>query len=194
MRSNSPQNKLYVSRAGLKLASVADKFGLDFTDKRVLDVGSSTGGFTDFALQHGAKEVYAVDSGTNQLHTRLRSSKRIRLYERLDIRDFVKLPLLPEFDIVVIDVSFISLKAILPSVSRVCGKNTLIVAMVKPQFEATNEQKYKGIVKNDTIRRNILKDFELWAKPYFFIADKADSEVSGLKGNNERFYVLKRIR
>ena len=106
----------YVSRAGLKLAGAAKTFNLNFRGKTVLDVGSSTGGFTDFALQHGAKKIYAVDVGTEQLHPSLRGNKRIELYEKTDIRDFVpsEIP-----DIVVIDVSFISLRQILPHVAKI---------------------------------------------------------------------------
>ncbi|HRJ06681.1 MAG TPA: TlyA family RNA methyltransferase [Candidatus Saccharibacteria bacterium] len=177
----------YVSRAGLKLASVAQKLSLDFRESVVLDVGSSTGGFTDYALQHGARKVIAVDVGTDQLHPSLLGDKRIELHEKTDIREF-------ETDetvtIVVIDVSFISLREILPSVAKLAPK-AAIAAMVKPQFEAGREQVSKGVIKNDNIRRQILKDFEAWTKQYFVILDKADSDVSGTKGNRERFYQLK---
>ncbi|HEY1085984.1 MAG TPA: TlyA family RNA methyltransferase [Candidatus Saccharimonadales bacterium] len=183
-------NQRYVSRAGLKLASVADTLGIDFKDKVILDVGSSTGGFTDYALQHGAKKVFAVDVGTQQLHPSLRGNKRIELHEKTDIRDFI-----PDETpgIVVMDVSFISLREILPHIETVIDKDTEVVAMLKPQFEAGRVQVNKGVIKNDSIRRQILKDFELWAKGLFVIVDKADSEVAGAKGNRERFYLLKKI-
>src|SRR5690348_7362003 len=100
----------YVSRAGLKLASVADALKLGFTNKVVLDVGSSTGGFTDYALKHGARKVFAVDVGTEQLHPDLRRDGRIELHEKTDIRDFTPSE---SPDIVVMDVSFISLREIL---------------------------------------------------------------------------------
>ena len=179
----------YVSRAGLKLAGAAKAFNLDFHGKTVLDIGSSTGGFTDFALQHGAKKVYAVDVGTDQLHPSLRGNKRIELYEKTDIRDFVpsEIP-----DIVVIDVSFISLRQILPHVAKIVDKNTTIVAMVKPQFEAQRQQLTRGgIVKNDGVRRAILREFERWARANLII-NKADSEVKGAHGNLERFYILRK--
>ena len=181
----------YVSRAGLKLAGAAKTFNLNFRGKTVLDVGSSTGGFTDFALQHSAKKVYAVDVGTDQLHPSLRGNKRIELYEKTDIRDFVpsETP-----DMVVIDVSFISLRQILPHVAKIVDKNTTIVAMVKPQFEAGKHQVNKGVIKNDKVRRQILADFENWAKQYFVVLDKKDSDVAGAKGNVERFYKLRLIR
>ena len=179
----------YVSRAGLKLASVASVLGVRFTDRIVLDVGSSTGGFTDYALKHGAKKVYAVDVGTDQLHPDLRRDSRIELHEKTDIRDFVpdEAP-----DIVLIDVSFISLRQILPHLASICKDTTLIVAMVKPQFEAARQQLgNSGVIKNDTIRRQILRDFEEWSAKLFVAVDKADSAVAGARGNRERFYALK---
>jgi 23S rRNA (cytidine1920-2'-O)/16S rRNA (cytidine1409-2'-O)-methyltransferase len=180
----------YVSRAALKLASVADKLKLDFKDKTVLDVGSSTGGFTDFALKHGAKKVVAVEVGTNQLHPSLQGNPKIELHEQTDIRDFKSKDVI---DIVVADVSFISLRTILPAVAELCDKNTEIAVMLKPQFEANAKDVNKGVIKNDKLRRKILKDFEEWSKDQFKIIDKADSEVSGAKGNLERFYLLKKI-
>ena len=182
----------YVSRAGLKLAGAAKAFNLDFHSKTVLDIGSSTGGFTDFALQHGAKKVYAVDVGTDQLHPSLRGNKRIELYEKTDIRDFV--PNQP-VDVIVGDVSFISLREILPHVAKnIMQPETILVAMVKPQFEAGKYQVNKGVIKNDKVRRQILADFENWAKQYFVVLDKKDSDVAGAKGNVERFYKLQLIR
>ncbi|MGD8374041.1 MAG: TlyA family RNA methyltransferase [Candidatus Woesebacteria bacterium] len=179
----------YVSRAGLKLASVAKMLGLKFNNAIVLDVGSSTGGFTDYSLQHGAKKVIAVDVGTDQLHPSLQGNFAIELHEKTDIRDIKAMSDIP--DIVVIDVSFISLREILPHVATLCNFNTNIAAMVKPQFEAGSDTKSKGVIKNDAVRRKILKDFEIWAKQYFVVADKADSDVAGAKGNRERFYLLK---
>lgn len=213
----------YVSRAGLKLASVADTFDLDFLGRTVLDVGSSTGGFTDYALQHGAKRVIAVDVGTDQMHYSLRHDKRVELHEKTDIRNLVldvreasgerttpqfmhetslekdepfaegvggtiRLGWVP--DIVVIDVSFISLRQILPHVAGLVGAKTQVVAMVKPQFEAGRQQVNKGVVKNQAFRRRILKDFEEWCRQYFTINTKADSDVKGASGNQERFYLL----
>jgi 23S rRNA (cytidine1920-2'-O)/16S rRNA (cytidine1409-2'-O)-methyltransferase len=207
----------YVSRAGLKLESVADIFKLNFHGKLVLDVGSSTGGFTDYALRHGAKKVYAVDVGTDQLHPSLRKNERVSLFEKTDIRNFVMVPSrhaksvidselsseelasrriirvvsnMP--DIIVMDVSFISLREILPHlVNNLSNSNTQLVAMVKPQFEAGKNQTNKGVIKNDAMRRQILRDFEDWSKQFFVIQNKRDSDVAGAKGNQERFYLLK---
>lgn len=181
-------NETYVSRAGLKLASVVPKLGIDFRDKVVLDVGSSTGGFTDYALKHGAAHVIAVDVGTDQMHPSLRDDPRIELHEKTDIRDFISAMLA---DIVVMDVSFISLRHILPILPALIKPHAQIIAMVKPQFESTaRDLNSSGIVKNDTVRRRILRDFEIFAKRKYLIKSYADSEVAGLHGNKERFYVL----
>lgn len=181
----------YVSRAGLKLASVASALHVEFKNKTVLDVGSSTGGFTDYALRHGARKVIAVEVGKDQLHQSLHGDPRIELHEQTDIRDFkTDEPI----DIVVADVSFISLREILPSVAKLVGKTTDLVMMVKPQFEAVESSvKHKGVIKNDKMRREILKDFETWARQHFVILDKADSDIAGAKGNRERFYLLRKV-
>ncbi len=181
----------YVSRAALKLASVTKELDINFNDKIVLDVGSSTGGFTDYALRHGAQKVFAVESGTEQLHPSLRGDKRIELHEKTDIRDFTpKQPI----DIVVIDVSFISLSDILPHIHKISTAQTQIVAMAKPQFESKDLVKHKGVIKNEKVRREVLNSLESWIKNLFVIVDKADSKVPGGKGNLERFYLLKPIR
>ena len=179
-------HECYVSRAGLKLASVAQRLNISFDNTIVLDVGSSTGGFTDYALQHGARMVYAVDVGTEQLHPSLRGDSRIELHEKTDIRNFVPA-------IIVIDVSFISLRKILPHLVRISSSHTSIIAMVKPQFEAQRAQLTRGgIVKNDSVRRAILRDFEQWVRTQCVIVDKADSSVKGAHGNQERFYRLQK--
>jgi 23S rRNA (cytidine1920-2'-O)/16S rRNA (cytidine1409-2'-O)-methyltransferase len=179
----------YVSRAALKLASVAQALRIDFKGKTVLDVGSSTGGFTQYALKQGARKVIAVEVGTNQLHPSLRDDNRIELHEKTDIRDFKTTE---HIDVVVADVSFISLRQILPAVAELCNARTQLAIMVKPQFEAAaSAVKHKGVIKNDKMRREILKDFEAWAMQRFVVVDKADSQVSGAKGNVERFYLLK---
>jgi 23S rRNA (cytidine1920-2'-O)/16S rRNA (cytidine1409-2'-O)-methyltransferase len=205
----------YVGRAALKLKSAAETFKLDFAGKVVLDVGSSTGGFTQYALQHGAAKVIAVDVGTDQLHSSLRSDERIELHEKTDIRDIVlrhserseeskeKMLRFAQHDgkveidrpdMVVGDVSFISLREILPHVATLVDAKAEIVAMVKPQFEAGQSSlKHKGVIKNDKMRRDILKDFETWAQGRFRIVDKADSGIPGGKGNLERFYLLRKL-
>ena len=185
------QRVQYVSRAGLKLESVAKKMRIDFRNKTVLDVGSSTGGFTDYSLKNGANKVIAVDVGTDQLHPKLRLNKKVELHEKTDIRNFKTNQ---KIDVVVIDVSFISIKEILPSVVNLSNKNTKIVAMVKPQFEAGRNGTVNGVVKNNSYRRKILQDFENWCRSNnLYIENKRDSEVKGTKGNQERFYILKKM-
>jgi 23S rRNA (cytidine1920-2'-O)/16S rRNA (cytidine1409-2'-O)-methyltransferase len=205
------ESEKYVSRAGLKLARAADKLGLDFGGKVVLDVGSSTGGFTDFALRRGAAKVIAVEIGTNQLHSSLRNNPRVELYEKTDIRSVIANTspaviaseakqssnkiLVEKPAIILIDVSFISIREILPHVAQYFATPvTEIVAMVKPQFEVGSKTKVSGVVKNDTERRKILKNFETWAKGHFIIRKKVDSELPGVHGNLERFYLLRAIR
>jgi 23S rRNA (cytidine1920-2'-O)/16S rRNA (cytidine1409-2'-O)-methyltransferase len=195
----SPEQKIiltsdqYVSRAALKLASIANMFDLDFRGKTVLDVGSSTGGFTDYALQHGASRVIAVDVGTDQLHPKLKPNPKIELHEKTDIRDFINQnsDLRGLIDIVLTDVSFISLRQIIPSIKKISTKNTQLILMCKPQFEAGKHQINKGVIKNSKIRRTILHSFEQWLQDNgLLIHDKADSQVAGSKGNVERFYNL----
>ncbi len=196
----------YVSRAALKLKSADQAFAVDWKDKTVLDVGSSTGGFTQYALQHGARCVVAVDVGSDQLHPSLRNDPRIELHEKTDIRNVRIKTIGPNavtsnvcsidhrIDIVVADVSFISLRDILPHVSTLMSKDSILIAMVKPQFEAGNSHlKHKGVIKNDKVRREILKEFEVWAQRSFKLLDKTDSAVAGSKGNLERFYLLRKL-
>ncbi|PID32208.1 TlyA family rRNA (cytidine-2'-O)-methyltransferase [Candidatus Saccharibacteria bacterium] len=197
----------YVSRAGHKLASVAAALGVSFRGRVVLDVGSSTGGFTDYALQQGAQRVIAVDVGSRQLHPSLRSDSRIDLHEQTDIRDVQLRPTADAApaagrvyidtapDIIVIDVSFISLRDLLPHIRRLASFRTVVLAMVKPQFEAGNDGlKHKGVIKNERMRRTILQSFEAWSRQQWVIVDKADSQVAGSRGNLERFYLLKPSR
>ena len=185
---NQPEQ--FVSRAGLKLTSVADKLAVNFRGKTVLDVGSSTGGFTDYALSRGARRVICVDVGTDQLHPKLRRDARVELHEKTDIRDFVTDQ---PVDIILIDVSFISLREVLPHLAELANRQTQVVAMVKPQFETGNRLKNHGVIKNDTERRRILHDFEQWVKRYFLLRAKADSAVAGARGNRERFYLLTKL-
>lgn len=180
--------KRYVSRGGFKLESIADKLELDFHNKTVLDVGSSTGGFSDYALQHGAGKVIAVDIGKQQLAEALRPNPKVELHEQTDIKDISSLN--TKINIVLIDVSFTSVKPILQHILKLISTETIVIPMVKPQFEAGESLKHKGVIKNDSIRRKIFKEFEAWVKDKYKIINKADSGVAGEKGNVERFYKL----
>lgn len=181
----------YVSRAALKILSANKKFKINFSGKVVLDVGSSTGGFTEYALKAGAKKVIAVDVGTDQMHPTLVGNARLELHEKTDIRDFTTKQ---KIDIVVMDVSFISLRYIIPHVLSLSTRDTYIFAMCKPQFEAGKDQTNKGVIKNEAMRRKILNDFETWLKTAAVVLDKSDSDTPGEKGNVERFFLIKKPR
>jgi 23S rRNA (cytidine1920-2'-O)/16S rRNA (cytidine1409-2'-O)-methyltransferase len=180
----------YVSRAGDKLASVAERLQLDFAGKVVLDVGSSTGGFTDFALQHGAARVYCVDVGTDQLAAKIRADSRVVVMEQTDIRE-AELP--EKVDLVVIDVSFISLTKILNSAAHFIKPNGQIIAMMKPQFEAGREimARYGGVLPAGKVRDTVTADFRGWLTPKFEITAEAESGLAGTDGNLEHFFSLR---
>jgi len=180
---------MVVGRAEFKLENAVDAFSFDFRDKVVLDIGSSTGGFTECALKRGAKKVVAVEKGTKQMKAPLRFDSRIDLHEKTDIFEF---RLDERIDVVLADVSFVSLRKVLICAKReFAGPNTDFLVMLKPQFEAKPEQLNKGVIKNERIRRDIIKSFELWLRANgFLIKDKRDNALAGRNGNLERFYFL----
>ena len=184
----SAANK-FVSRAEGKLEGAVRAFRYDFRNKTVLDIGSSTGGFTELALKLGAKKVIAIEKGTNQMKAPLRFDMRVDLHEKTDFFDVTDLEAV---DTVVADVSFVSLTKILAHAQKIVSKKADFLVMLKPQFEAEPEQLVKGVVKNEKMRREILKKFENWLKNNgFLVVDKRDNDVAGKKGNIERFYLLK---
>ena len=184
----SAANK-FVSRAEGKLEGAVRAFRYDFRNKTVLDIGSSTGGFTELALKLGAKKVIAIEKGTNQMKAPLRFDMRVDLHEKTDFFDVTDLEAV---DTVVADVSFVSLTKILAHAQKIVNKKADFLVMLKPQFEAEPEQLVKGVVKNEKMRREILKKFENWLKNNgFLVVDKRDNDVAGKKGNIERFYLLK---
>lgn len=200
-----------VSRAENKLAGAAQAFSYDFRGKTVLDIGSSTGGFTEYALLRGAKRVIAVEKGTKQMKAPLRFDPRIDLREKTDIFSVTRSSLLRDqdesnenesknesktdasIDTILADVSFISLKQVLLHAKKqLASPQTDFLVMLKPQFEARPFQLKNGVVKNETIRRDIIKDFEAWLKNNgFLIVNKRDNTLAGKNGNLERFYFLK---
>lgn len=181
----------YVSRAGLKLEGAYKNFNFDIKDKIAVDVGSSTGGFTDFLLQNGIKKVYAVDVGTSQLVEKLRSDSRVVSLEKTDIR---KAELPEKVDLAVIDVSFISLEIVLPSVINLLKEKGEIIALVKPQFEVGKENIGKGgIVKDDQAKFFILEKIKNFAgKLGLKIKEEMISPITGGDGNEEYFLYLKK--
>ena len=201
-----------VSRAENKLAGAAQAFSYDFRGKTVLDIGSSTGGFTEYALLRGAKKIIAVEKGTKQMKAPLRFDPRIDLREKTDIfsvtrdslsRDqsepktngikIIETKANIKIDTILADVSFISLKQVLIHAKKqLASSQTDFLVMLKPQFEARPFQLKNGVVKNETIRRDIIKDFELWLKNNgFLVINKRDNLLAGKNGNIERFYFLK---
>lgn len=177
------------NRGYQKIEGAASAFNFDFRGKTVLDIGSSTGGFTEFALEKGAKKVIAVEKGTNQMASPLRFDPRVELHEKTDIFDVA---LVSSPDIIVADVSFVSLTKVLKHAkTHLSSVSTVFLVMLKPQFEAYDNELTKGVVKNETIRRNIIKRFELWLKQNgFLIVKKHDNDLTGKTGNRERFYYL----
>ena len=196
-----------VSRAENKLAGAAQAFSYDFRGKTVFDIGSSTGGFTEYALLRGAKKVIAVEKGTRQMKAPLRFDPRIDLREKTDIFSVTRSSLSRDqdnsneneskidarIDTILADVSFISLKQVLLHAKKqLAAPQTDFLVMLKPQFEARPFQLKNGVVKNETIRRDIIKDFEAWLKNNgFLIVNKRDNILAGKNGNLERFYFLK---
>lgn len=201
-----------VGRAELKLAGAVKAFSYDFRGKTVLDIGSSTGGFTELALKQGAKRVIAVEIGTRQMKAPLRFDPRVDLYEKTDFFDVVgvneagklitkqgenadELVQRVQVQTVVADVSFVSLQKILAHAKRIVTKKADFLVMLKPQFEARPAQLNRGVVKNERMRREIIKEFEQWlAWNGFVVVQKRDNELMGKVGKNqERFYWLRLV-
>ena len=188
MNTANAENSPNLNRGYYKIEGAARAFSFDFRGKTVLDIGSSTGGFTEYALNRGARKVIAVEKGTNQMKAPLRFDKRVELHEKTDIFDIEVRP-----DIIVADVSFISLTSILKYAKlKLARSDTDFLVMLKPQFEARPEQLKRGVIKNSQIRRKIIKNFEAWLKINgFIIVKKRDNELKGKNGNEERFYWLR---
>ncbi len=176
----------YVGRGGLKLAHALDTFGIDASGKSALDIGASTGGFTDVLLSRGATRVVALDVGHGQLDWRLREDPRVVVMERVNARHLVPgdLPFLP--DIVVIDVSFISLRLILPQVPALLRPGGAVVALVKPQFEAGRAEVRKGVVRDPEIHARVVREIVGAASDVGLTAvSSTPSPIAGAKGNVE---------
>ncbi len=174
----------YVSRGGRKLEAALETFAIDVTALRCLDVGASTGGFTDCLLQRGAASVVAVDVGRGQLHQRLREDPRVTVMERTNAR---QLPELPPLDFFVADVSFISLRKVLPSVASRLPARTLGVVLLKPQFEAGPADVPRGgVVCDEAVRERVRQEFRQWAEASGWEAlGDADCAIKGDRGNRE---------
>ncbi len=182
----------FVSRAGLKLEGALRRFELSVDGLRVLDVGSSTGGFTDCLLQHGAFSVCAVDVGTNQLHEKIRNDPRVTSFERTNIRNFSD-PQGIGFDLIVVDVSFTSVRTLAGCLIDLAKTSGKLLVLVKPQFEVGHRDASRG--------KGVIKDSKLWHDSLLDVADTfrqlganvnglVVSEIRGTQGNVEFFYYL----
>lgn len=178
----------FVSRGGIKLEHALNEFQIDVSGKVCLDVGASTGGFTDCLLQRGAKKVFAVDVGYGQFEYKLRQDPRIALLEKTNFRYIHHEKISEKIDLAVIDVSFISLTKILPKVKMFLRDGGEVVALVKPQFELTPAEVKKGVVRSDTLRQKAVSRIEGEAKKLGFkILGQTKSPLLGPKGNQEHF-------
>ncbi|MBI4298895.1 MAG: TlyA family RNA methyltransferase [Chloroflexi bacterium] len=183
-------NPPYVSRGGIKLAHALAQFRIDVSGKIALDVGASTGGFTDCLLKHGAAKVYAVDVGYGQLDQRLRSDPRVVVMERVNAHYSFSLP--EKADLATVDVSFISLTKVLPSVTEHLRPGGYVVALLKPQFEAERREVGKGgVIKDTAIHARVLGRAILWVIEHRIrLRGLIPSPILGDKGNREFFLLL----
>lgn len=181
----------YVSRGGYKLEKVILSLNLNLKDKIVLDVGASTGGFTDCLLKFGARKVYAVDVGQGQLNYKLRQDKRVVVLEKTNIRYITSDKIPDKVDFITIDVSFISLKKVIPPVLPFLKKGGKIIALIKPQFEAGKAKVRKGVVRNQQVHKEVLEDILNFMKSLSLpIIGLIESPLLGPKGNREFFVVV----
>ena len=187
------ESKFYISRAAKKLEEYLKEYNLPIDDARCLDIGSSTGGFTQMLLENGASSVDCVDVGKEQLHNSLRENSNVNVFEQTDIRDFKSEP----YDLIVSDVSFISLLKIVDSVDSLSSSSTTTICLLfKPQFEVGLGVKRdsKGVVLDKNAIESAKRDFELKTKELGWqIVDTRASRVSGKEGNIEHFYTFVKV-
>jgi 23S rRNA (cytidine1920-2'-O)/16S rRNA (cytidine1409-2'-O)-methyltransferase len=184
----------YVSRGGLKLEGALEEFGYDPSGKTVIDVGASTGGFTDCVLQRGARHVYAVDVGYGQLAWKLRQDERVTVIERTNIREMEEDRIDEACDLAVIDCSFISLELVLPNTLKFLADDADVIALIKPQFEAGKENVGKGgVVRDEEIRQTTIENVIRGAENLGMeLVDSVDSEKHGPAGNVEHLAWFRR--
>jgi 23S rRNA (cytidine1920-2'-O)/16S rRNA (cytidine1409-2'-O)-methyltransferase len=183
----------YVSRGGLKLEAALDELSLDVAGSICIDVGASTGGFTDCLLQHGVERVYAVDVGYGQLAWKLRQDPRVTVIERTNVRYMTADAIPAPVDLVTIDVSFISLKIVVPAIIKFLKSDASILALIKPQFEVGKKQVGKGgVVKQPELHQQVIKDLSEFFETIKLAPHSVyPSPLLGPKGNREFFIVLK---
>lgn len=181
----------FVSRGGIKLDYALDQFKLDASGMVAADIGASTGGFTDCLLKRGAKRVYAIDVGYGQLDYRLRQDARVVVMEEINVRYPVSLP--EKVDIATMDLSFISVEKVIPSVSRLLKENGYLLVLIKPQFEAKREEVGKrGVIRQPITHARVLGRFIAWVTEHGFrLKGLLASPILGASGNKEFFVLLK---
>jgi 23S rRNA (cytidine1920-2'-O)/16S rRNA (cytidine1409-2'-O)-methyltransferase len=181
----------FVSRGGIKLAYALDQFQLDVSDKVAADIGASTGGFTDCLLKQGTRRVYAIDVGRGQLEYRLRQDPRVVVIEGVNARYPMALP--EKVDLATIDVSFISVEKVIPSVAQLLKDNGYLVVLIKPQFEAGRREVGKGgIIKDPLIHARVLGRFIAWlTEKKLRLGGLLPSPLPGASGNREFFVLIK---
>jgi len=176
----------WVSRGGVKLAAALERFGVDVAGRVCLDVGASTGGFCEVLLARGARHVYAVDVGTGQLHPRLAARGEIVSMEQTDVRTLDPARLAQPADFAVVDVSFISLKLVLPAIGKLLRARATIVALIKPQFEAARSAIKKGIVRDAAVHAAVCDDIAaFFATEGWRVGGVMPSPIEGGDGNRE---------
>ena len=181
----------FVSRGGVKLDYALDHFQIDASSKVIADIGASTGGFTDCLLQRGAIRVYAIDVGYGQLDYRLRQDSRVVVIERVNARYSITLP--EKVDLVTMDLSFISVEKVIPSVAKLLKNNGYLLVLFKPQFEARRDEVGKGgVIKQPTVHARVLGRFIAWLTECGFrLENLAASPILGASGNKEFFIQLR---
>lgn len=177
----------YVGRGGLKLAAALDHFRIEAAGKLCLDIGASTGGFTDCLLQRGATRVFAVDVGHGQLAWKLRQDPRVEVYENVNARHMRPTDNEKRFEIVVVDVSFISLTKILPVIPPLANSGAIVITLIKPQFEVGREEVGKGgIVRDEAAQQRVVAEIVEFARTYGMRSrGVVDSPILGAEGNRE---------
>ncbi len=186
------EGKMYVSRGAYKLLGAIEKFGIDLNEKVVLDIGASTGGFSEVCLENGAKKVYALDVGKSQLDKKLKFDKRVIDIENTDFRKVSK-EAFQDVDFITGDLSFISLRHIFPKLVEIFGASKEVCMLFKPQFECGKElaKKFKGVVLDKKLHKNLLEKFCLYLKGLGFkISGLCYSSIQGKEGNLEYLFYL----
>jgi 23S rRNA (cytidine1920-2'-O)/16S rRNA (cytidine1409-2'-O)-methyltransferase len=185
----------FVSRGGLKLEAALRAFEVVVADKVCLDVGASTGGFTDCLLQHGARQVYAVDVGYGQLAWKLRQDPRVAVFERTNIRHLPFESVGESVDLVTVDVSFISLRIVMPAVLQFMKENAAVLALIKPQFEVGKGQVGKGgVVRDPILHQQVVDDLSaFFSRIPLSVIGVIDSPILGPRGNKEFLIFLQRL-